>query len=424
VASGLRSCECKHANRLEGHEPSLTFSCSGSGVAANSFVETALSYALTYITRFAHQPQAHTIRPAKLTILADNDYYSQPTERTTTSVLSDLQRTASPSSFSSEGTPPASHINAAHAQSSSGGFSSKSRYAKFPTTLPNAHKTGLGSSAALVTALTAAVLTHYLDRNIFDLSTSMGRQTLHNLAQAAHCAAQGKIGSGFDVAAAVYGSSLYRRFSPSVLDGLVSPGKPGFAADLERVVGGKHTKAVWDVEIAKDAVHLPEGVAVRMLDVDCGSQTVSMVKSVLAWRSQQHAAAKELWDELQHRDERLAEILKTGKVAEIREATRRIRELVRKMGKESGVAIEPESQTKLLDALEDVQGVYGGVVPGAGGFDALAIMMNDDTETEKRVAQFADTWSKGQGVTVRLLDVKGEMEGVRVENVAEIQEWL
>ena len=39
---------------------------------------------------------------------------------------------------------------------------------------------------------------------------------VHNLAQFCHCCAQGKIGSGFDVAAAVYGSMEYVRFSPEV----------------------------------------------------------------------------------------------------------------------------------------------------------------------------------------------------------------
>ena len=45
---------------------------------------------------------------------------------------------------------------------------------------------------------------------------------MHNLAQYCHCYAQGKVGSGFDVSAAVYGSQRYRRFSPSVLDALLA----------------------------------------------------------------------------------------------------------------------------------------------------------------------------------------------------------
>ena len=39
------------------------------------------------------------------------------------------------------------------------------------------------------------------------------KRIIHNVAQLAHAIAQGKLGSGFDVAAAVYGNQLYRRFN-------------------------------------------------------------------------------------------------------------------------------------------------------------------------------------------------------------------
>lgn len=51
---------------------------------------------------------------------------------------------------------------------------------------------------------------------------SKDRHLAHNLAQYVHCLAQGKIGSGFDVAAAVFGSHLYSRFDPSVLQQLMN----------------------------------------------------------------------------------------------------------------------------------------------------------------------------------------------------------
>ena len=75
-------------------------------------------------------------------------------------------------------------------------------------------KTGLGSSAALVTSLVAALLQHF---HVVELpgpnassedASFQGQETLHKLAQYCHCIAQGKIGSGFDVAAAVFGCYL------------------------------------------------------------------------------------------------------------------------------------------------------------------------------------------------------------------------
>ena len=41
---------------------------------------------------------------------------------------------------------------------------------------------------------------------------------MHRVAQLAHCSAQGKIGSGFDISSAVFGSHRYRRFSPKFLE--------------------------------------------------------------------------------------------------------------------------------------------------------------------------------------------------------------
>lgn len=353
---------------------------------------------LTYIHRVLYRRPNLSIKPCKVVILADNDYYSH-------------------------GGPAGNHANTTSPGSSSSTTPQPpGRFASFPVALTKAHKTGLGSSAALVTSLTAALLAHYLPVGTFDASTNEGKMVLHNLAQAAHCAAQGKVGSGFDVAAAVWGSCLYRRFSPSVLAGLGEVGGRDFGSRLEALVHNE--PQVWDVQIEKQGVSLPAGVAVRMCDVDCGSQTVGMVKQVLKWRSDNPDAAKMLWDDLQSRNEELAAVLKDGKVKDIRAAVAAIRELIRKMGTESGVPIEPESQTELLDALESVEGVYAGVVPGAGGFDALALLVKDDSETTARLEEFLAKWSKEKGGRVSLLAVKGEMEGVRMEKAEDYQGWI
>lgn len=359
----------------------------GSSYQPNPFIETTLTYVLTYISRVAHQRPSHSIRSARLTILADSDYYSASSSSSTAS-------TASPSS---------------------------NRFIPFGTSLKDAKKTGLGSSAALVTSLTAALLSHYLDPIHFDLSTDKGRTVLHNLAQAAHCRAQGKIGSGFDVAAAVHGSCLYRRFSPSVLDSVPQPGQPHFGTRLEEAIRG--TK--WDTEIHKDKVSLPRGVAMRMVDVECGSQTVGMVKAVNAWRAADPEGSRALWDELQGRNEALARVLADGRVDDLPAALAASRELVRAMGSRSDVPIEPESQTELIDALSAVEGVYGGVVPGAGGFDAVSLLVKDDEDTVARLERFLEEWSaKKKDSKVKLLGVKGELEGVRVEKLREFDGWL
>ena len=88
------------------------------------------------------------------------------------------------------------------------------------------HKTGLGSSAALVTSLVAALLVQFsvVPSSALHDSTSVkneDRELIHNTAQFIHCLAQGKVGSGFDVSSAVFGSQRYTRFNPQVLNGLM-----------------------------------------------------------------------------------------------------------------------------------------------------------------------------------------------------------
>ncbi|KAI5300363.1 phosphomevalonate kinase, partial [Ascosphaera atra] len=179
----------------------------------NHFVATSLSFALTYI---AYVTNAATFGNLHITILADNAYYSETATSTSTSLTSASTISTSSSSAS------ATAANKANAQSK------PSRFANFGVKLQDAHKTGLGSSAALVTALTSALVLH---ATVQPEDLPMMRGRLHNLAQAAHCAAQGKVGSGFDIAAAIYGSCCYRRFTPEILEGLGTEdiGKAGFA---------------------------------------------------------------------------------------------------------------------------------------------------------------------------------------------------
>ncbi|KAF1956403.1 Phosphomevalonate kinase [Byssothecium circinans] len=370
-----------------------------SPLAKNPFIETALTYALTYIS--TQQPRS-SIPPSSISILADQAYYSNP------------------------GKPPSS--------------TPTSPFLDFDVTLSAAHKTGLGSSAALVTAFTAAVLTYYLPPSKFDLSKPQSLQVLHNLAQASHCAAQGKVGSGFDIASAVYGSCLYRRFTPSVLSSLPTPSTPTFAQKLKTLVENKD--GVWDTEIRKAAIKMPRGLRLVMCDVDCGSETPGMVKKVLKWREENRGVADGIWARLQEGNELLAgELTRLAdseeadgdgdRYARLRELFKQNRALIRQMSTESGVPIEPPQQTALLDACSEVKGVVGGVVPGAGGYDAIVLLLEDKEEVVAELRKLLDGWKVDEqgedGVKigkVGILGVREDMVGVRREDPALYKEWI
>jgi phosphomevalonate kinase len=192
------------------------------------------------------------------------------------------------------------------------------RFNNLDIPISDANKTGLGSSAALITALTAAMLVFF---GGIDIHSPNGQRIIHNLAQAAHCAAQGKVGSGFDIAAAVYGSCIYRRFKPEVLEHVLLDSEVYDGSFCERLVG--IVGDTWDME-AK-GFHLPPGLRVVMGDVSAGSATPSMVRSVLKWKASVPGAEK-VWGDLGACNNRLIDLFNKLKqfspadlVAELRE---------------------------------------------------------------------------------------------------------
>ena len=367
----------------------------------NRFVETALAYALTYVSTV----DSTRIGPASITILADTDYYSHAGSpgNDTTSTLG--------------------------------------RFRDFNIPLHQAHKTGLGSSAALVTAFTTAVVAHYAPLEIVNASSTQEKLRLHNLAQAAHCAAQGKIGSGFDVAAATYGSCIYKRFSPSILEDLGDVGSKGFSTRLKLTVEDSDSSKKWDTIIEKEfAATVPKDLRLVMCDVDCGSETVGMVKKILSWRKTKPEESLLLWETLQKGNEDFAlefhhlaskNACQNEDYQGLRTVILRIRSLVREMSRKSGVPIEPEVQTKLIDDCCRLPGVVGGVVPGAGGYDAVAFLVEDKSSVIDGLHQFlenyrvdADQGSGGSMGKVRLLGVKQEVRGVKLEDSNIYDGWL
>ena len=388
--------ESRRASLGPSADPSSCPVCSSasSQLNRNPFLEAALSYALTYIA--SHLAYQH-IHPSTVVILADNSYYSETAQS---------QPSRDP------------------------------RFATFSTTLPGTHKTGLGSSAALVTAFTAALLIHYLPPETYPFPSPASLSLLHNLSQASHCAAQGKVGSGFDIASAVYGSSLYRRFSPSLLQRAGEPGNVGFAERLKDLV--EDPNRLWDVDIQKDAVNVPRGLRLVLCDVDCGSKTPGMVKQVLAWREAHPEEAHRIFDQLQTTNDSLAfELSRLSSTAgedrhpdysRLRSHLAHIRLLLRSLSTATGVPIEPPAQTALLDACSELPGVVGGVVPGAGGFDAVALLAEDRDDVIDGLRHFLERWKgrahdDGPG-RVRLLTVREDIAGIRVEHSSQYQSWI
>ncbi|KAJ7943889.1 Phosphomevalonate kinase [Quillaja saponaria] len=300
----------------------------------------------------------------------------------------------------------------------------------------------------MTTAVVAALL-HYL--GVVKLPSSMDNQekknnadldVVHMIAQTAHCIAQGKVGSGFDVSSAVYGSQRYVRFSPEVISSAQVAAK---GASLPEVITDI-LKGNWDHE--RTDFSLPPLMTLLLGEPGTGgSSTTSMVGAVKKWQKSEPQKSLGTWKKLSEANaelerqlnllSRLAEEqwdaykcviyncsrLKSDKWIEqasepskeevikallgARDAMLSIRYHMRQMGEAAGVPIEPESQTRLLDATLNLEGVLLCGVPGAGGFDAIfAVTLGDSSNNLMKV------WSS-QNVLALL--VREDPRGVSVE---------
>jgi phosphomevalonate kinase len=87
------------------------------------------------------------------------------------------------------------------------------------------------------------------------------------------------------------------------------------------------------------------------------------------------------------------------------------------MGSESSVPIEPDTQTALLDATVQVDGVLIAGVPGAGGYDAIFCVIADDgDDVHSTFHRLLDVWKSKQTRVCPLLAREGKY-GIRVEDV-------
>ncbi|KAK4741287.1 hypothetical protein SAY87_024875 [Trapa incisa] len=110
------------------------------------------------------------------------------------------------------------------------------------------------------------------------------------MAQTAHCIAQGKDGSGFDVSSAVYGSQRYVRFLPRVISSaqVAIEGMP-----LQDIIVDV-LNAKWDHEITQFS--LPPLMTLLLGEPGTGgSSTPSMVGAVKKWQKSDPQKSIETW---------------------------------------------------------------------------------------------------------------------------------
>jgi phosphomevalonate kinase len=160
---------------------------------------------------------------------------------------------------------------------------------------------------------------------------------------------------------------------------------------------------------------VPNGLQLLLADVCGGSESPSMARKVLQWKQQPDRKAQywenlasindeivALWSELndvnvQELSTQTYQDWQDGDVLrKLREAFLQARKNLKAMGEAAEVPIEPDAQTALADATMELPGVVAAVVPGAGGYDAIACLHVDSDQVRDSIAELWANW-KGDG---------------------------
>lgn len=296
-------------------------------------------------------------------------------------------------------------------------------------------KTGLGSSAAMTTSVVACLAT------CFHMGGGDRTELIHRVAQVAHSVAQGKIGSGFDVFTAVYGTCAYRRFPAKNIEMIMEGSDHPSRAKVSQLAACINLSLDW---VKHEPFHLPEGLQLVLGDVHCGgSSTPGMVAKVMAWRKSVSAQPDNLWEKLRRSNEnyimtlraiaeqawgdpiahrKAIEVLQSVKISAHRADSEaetaflvsarmaaESRRYLREMGEAAGVGVEPPQLTNLLDATAGLPGVFAVGCPGAGGYDAVFALVIGGHEQCVAVETF---W---EGLNVCPLLVREDPRGLLTE---------
>jgi len=253
---------------------------------------------------------------------------------------------------------------------------------------------------------------------------------------------------------------LYTRFDPAVLHDLMNDQALRTQPLLPIL---SPSNSAWNYRT--EAFKLPPLTRLMLADVDAGSDTPSLVGKVLKWRKDDAAQANALWEALDKENQSLAsallhlgklhaddpesyagvvkyiaslrpvqwsanprnvpkEELVIGAFLTVHQICQTIRSKMREMGILSGVPIEPPEQTRLLDACISEAGIIGGGVPGAGGYDAVWLLVCDPTDCipDKHPVERAEhVWNRWTELQVSPLSaVESTAKGARIERIDDI----
>jgi len=209
-------------------------------------------------------------------------------------------------------------------------------------------KPGLGGSAALCAAAFVG---------LWKASGAAGPPDLE-IAIAAHRAAQGGRGSGYDVATALHGGVA-----------LFTPGLPGQPSTVERLP--------W-----------PAGLHAAVFRTGKGGDTRTLLARMQTWREEDPSSYEACIEPLAAETESLISAFKEGVVAKILDAAAQVQEELSTMDRIGELGIMAGGQCQVLGAIEDAGAIAR--TSGAGGGDCAWALTEDPEALVRATKECAD----------------------------------
>jgi len=147
---------------------------------------------------------------------------------------------------------------------------------------------GFTSAWFMVSAFTNIPLTvGVLEQIDVEFMSEQNLEMIHLICQISNAFIQNKIGSGFDIACAIYGSQVYRRFTnKTLIMELVDFIKSAKTFDQNKIISKLiEIRETFDYEF--EGFTLPNNIQINMVDVNSGSDTKVLVSKVLEWEKSQ-----------------------------------------------------------------------------------------------------------------------------------------
>ncbi|CAD8182073.1 unnamed protein product [Paramecium pentaurelia] len=217
-------------------------------------------------------------------------------------------------------------------------------------------KLGLGSSAGLI----VSCLGQFINDN----------EKLYQFASQANMIAQQNKGSGFDISTAIYGSQLFSKKEVKTLDGL------------------------------------DKNYQILLIDLKQGQSTIKGINTIQKCLSENEKYNKHFLETSEKCVMELFYLLQQQQ--QVREKFLKLnqeyRSLLRELSQLANYDIEPKISTEIIDFSLSQPSALWGICPGAGGYDAIAILCKKVTKEEiDQINKFVK--SKGYENAVHLYQI-------------------